>query len=440
MWSSLEAIGNVVNVDYHHVMSTTMSVEETAARLGVKIETVYAYVSRGALTSHRVAGTRRSGFDRDEVEALARRGRPRRTTRPSAVDFTIETRLTSIDARGLRFRDHDAVELSTTKSFEEVAELLWTGRLPDARPHWSAMSLDMPATPTTTDALRVALALAPAGDPLRGDLRPDAVVATARSLVATLVESLPVLGDVGRVGRRHEGRGGDGRRGDGRRGEDSRGEDRRGDGRISERLWVRLTTTRPSAPLVGVLDAALVLLSDHELAASTFAARIAASTRSDPYAVVLAGLGPVAGPLHGGASRAARRLFDDASRRGVTPALATAVEVHGLVPGFGHRLYRDGDPRAVALLDRLRRAAGRTRSMAVVDDVIEEMRRRPHVHPNVDAALAALGMVTSMPVDAGEAIFTVARSAGWIAHAIEEYAEAPVRFRPRALYVGEPAG
>jgi citrate synthase len=420
MWSSLEAIGNVVNVDYHHVMSTTMSVEETAARLGVKIETVYAYVSRGALTSHRVAGTRRSGFDRDEVEALARRGRPRRTTRPSAVDFTIETRLTSIDARGLRFRDHDAVELSTTKSFEEVAELLWTGRLPDARPHWSAMSLDMPATPTTTDALRVALALAPAGDPLRGDLRPDAVVATARSLVATLVESLPVLGDVGRVGRRHEGR--------------------RGDGRIAERLWVRLTTTRPSAPLVGVLDAALVLLSDHELAASTFAARIAASTRSDPYAVVLAGLGPVAGPLHGGASRAARRLFDDASRRGVTPALATAVEVHGLVPGFGHRLYRDGDPRAVALLDRLRRAAGRTRSMAVVDDVIEEMRRRPHVHPNVDAALAALGMVTSMPVDAGEAIFTVARSTGWIAHAIEEYAEAPVRFRPRALYVGEPAG
>jgi citrate synthase len=292
------------------------------------------------------------------------------------------------------------------------------------------MSLDMPATPTTTDALRVALALAPAGDPLRGDLRPDAVVATARSLVATLVESLPVLGDVGRVGRRHEGRRGDGRR----------GEDRRGDGRISERLWVRLTTTRPSAPLVGVLDAALVLLSDHELAASTFAARIAASTRSDPYAVVLAGLGPVAGPLHGGASRAARRLFDDASRRGVTPALATAVEVHGLVPGFGHRLYRDGDPRAVALLDRLRRAAGRTRSMAVVDDVIEEMRRRPHVHPNVDAALAALGMVTSMPVDAGEAIFTVARSTGWIAHAIEEYAEAPVRFRPRALYVGEPAG
>jgi citrate synthase len=202
----------------------------------------------------------------------------------------------------------------------------------------------------------------------------------------------------------------------------------------------RLASARPTAPLVGVLDAALVLLADHELAASTFAARIAASTRADPYAVVLAGLGPVAGPLHGGASRAARRLFEDAARHGAASALAAAVEVHGLVPGFGHRLYPDGDPRAVALFDLLRRTTGRDRSMAVVDDVIEAMRRRVDVRPNIDAALAAFGMIAAMPLDAGEAIFTVARSAGWIAHAIEEYAEAPLRFRPRALHVGEPAG
>jgi citrate synthase len=414
MASSVWTVASIVNVDYCQCMAGTMSAQEAAGRLGVKVETLYAYVSRGALRSRRPAGSRQSVFDRDEVEALARRGRPRRTSRPSAVDFTIQTHLTSIDAHGLRFRGLDAVTLARTATFERVAELLWTGDLPDDPPTWQPADLDVPPTASVTDALRVAIALAPAADPLRGDLRPPAVVATARTLVATMVASVPA----------------------------ARPSSRPCAGTIAERLWGRLSPVRPTAELVAVLNAALVLLADHELAASTFAARVAASTRADPYAVVLAGLGPVAGPLHGGASRAVRRLLDEAARNGAPAALATAVELHGLVPGFGHRLYPGGDPRGTALLELLRETAGRRREMTVVDDVLGAVWRRFDIRPNVDAALGALAFVAGMPVDAGEAIFTIARSAGWIAHAIEEYDEAPVRFRPRAVYVPttEPLG
>jgi citrate synthase len=166
---------------------------------------------------------------------------------------------------------------------------------------------------------------------------------------------------------------------------------------------------------------------------------VAASARADPYAVVLAGLGPVAGPLHGGASAGARRMLDAAAGSGAGPALAEALETSGSYPGFGHPLYPDGDPRARVLLDLVRAAAGGRPAMNVTDEVLTLARRRAHLEPNVDFALAALGSVASMPTTAGEVIFSIARMAGWLAHAIEEYEEVPLRFRPRARYVGRPS-
>ena len=176
---------------------------------------------------------------------------------------------------------------------------------------------------------------------------------------------------------------------------------------------------------------------DHELAASTFAARIAASVRADPYAVVGAGLGsdersaPRAGQPRGRARCSTPRCC----RAARWPPPLEVLRVQGRYPGFGHPLYVDGDPRARAMLELLRRAVGGSREMAVVDDVVAAAQRRAPIHPNVDFAVAALGLATGMPDDAGEVVFTVARMAGWLAHAIEEYAEAPVRFRPRANYV-----
>ena len=210
-------------------------------------------------------------------------------------------------------------------------------------------------------------------------------------------------------------------------------------GSIAGRVWTRLAPGRPRPELVATVNAALVLLVDHELAASTFAARVAASTRADPYGVVSAGLGPLSGPLHGGASRAARAMFDGATGAGgASAAVADALRLHGRCPGFGHSVYRGGDPRAEALFALLRAACGGTRAMSTVDGVMAAAQRRVPVAPNVDAALAAMGHVLGMPVDAGEAMFAIARTVGWIAHALEEYQAAPVRFRPRARFVPDP--
>lgn len=401
-----------------------LSAEEAARRLGVKVETVYAYVSRGTLTSHRGPDGRRSSFDQAEVEALARRGRPRRSTRPPALDFTIETRLTRIEDHHLSFRGRDALELSRTCTFEQVAELLWTGTLPDRPPTWQPVADTEPSAYEPAagmfdlmDRIRLTTVVTAAADPLRGDLRPASVTATARTLLSTAVHALPFApgAEAGTTPRLT-----------------LPGGTSPIQGTLAGHLWTRLCANRPRG-LLPALDAALVLLADHELASSTLAARVAASTRADPYAVVLAGLGPLAGPLHGGASRAVRRVLESAAEVGATVALAEAARTHGSWPGFGHPLYPQGDPRARALLEELRRGAGSRRGLAQVEAVLAAAAERAEVAPNVDFALGALGHVAGMAHEAGEAIFTVSRMAGWVAHAIEEYEEAPLRFRARAV-------
>ena len=397
---------------------TRVTADEAARRLGVKVETVYAYVSRGVLQSHHQPGSRASWFDAGEIEHLARRGRPRRTTRPSAVDFVLETRIAAIGDHQLRYRGVDVGSLATTKTFEEVADLLWTGQLPEHYEPWEPVALPSFAGLAAADRLRHAVVAASAADSLAGDLRPAAVVARARLLIASMVSALPIAGDA-RTPRLT-----------------LASDDVPLRSTIAGRLWARLAPGRPKPGMLGALNAALVLLADHELAVSTLAARVAASARADPYSVVLSGMGPLAGPLHGRASRVARHLLDAARLDGPEPALGEVLARDGHYPGFGHVIYPDADPRAVVLLDLLRRAAAGTEAMGVADAVLATVRRRAHVEPNVDFVLAALTAAASMAPDAGEVIFTVARTAGWLAHALEEYTEAPLRFRPRAVYVG----
>ena len=191
-------------------------------------------------------------------------------------------------------------------------------------------------------------------------------------------------------------------------------------------MWTRLTARPARLRDVELLDATLVLLADHELAASTLAARVVASTWADPYLVVLAGLSALGGPLHGGASRTARALLREAPMS-PTPSSADSPTVE-LIPGFGHRVYRVRDPRADHLLGRIEQTPALTAA-------IDTMRRRTQLFPNVDLPLAAFAEAHDMIPDATELLFAVARVAGWLAHAIEEY-EHRLRFRPRATYVG----
>jgi len=404
--------------------STWLTAGQVAQRLGVKPATVYAYVSRGLLHRQVGADGRTSRFDPAEVDELARRGRPRRDSRRTGiVDVVLSTTLTEIADGALRYRGHDAVELVTSSSFEDVAELLWTGQLTD-RARWEAPPDDVALARavvaplgkavTPADRIRVATAAVASSRPLRVDLRPASVTNHARALLATLVDGLPDAGS---------------RRTDGGRGEARRG-------RLAGRLWPKLARVATNPARVRALDAALVLLADHELASSTLAARIAASTRSDPYDVVLAGLGAVSGPLHGGAGTAAHRMLVHARTAGSAErAVGDALTTYGSLPGFGHPLYPDGDPRARCLLDLLDPLLG-TRDTLVVDETLAAAAVTSPQPPNVDFALAALAFSAGMAADAIEAIFALARIAGWIAHALEEYAETPLRFRTRAIYVG----
>ena len=198
------------------------------------------------------------------------------------------------------------------------------------------------------------------------------------------------------------------------------------------RLAVRLSPSRPGPELVAAINAALVLLTDHELAVSTLAARVAASARADAFGVVGAGLGPASGGLHGTASRAARLVLDHAEHSGARAATRHGIRTRSL-PGFGHFLYPDGDPRAIALMARIRALPLAPRRLRTIDDVLAVVSDEVGVAPNVDFALAALGHVVGMPTDAGEALFVIPRCAGWTAHAIEELDERPVRYRTRAV-------
>ncbi|MEO6570300.1 MAG: citrate/2-methylcitrate synthase [Ilumatobacteraceae bacterium] len=393
-----------------------LSADETAARLGIKLQTLYAYVSRGTIARNTTADGR-SMFDARAVQELAARGRPRLSSRQTSLHLLIETRLTRIDSHRIWYRGHEATALACTHTFEQVAELLWTSSLPPSSPSWSCEAVAGAADLGPGDSLRVTAATTAARDPLRADLRPGAVAAAGRRLIAGMVDSLAGP-DAGRIPR-------------------LRLDDRRLPGTIAGRLWSGLAPQRPQPGMLEILNAILVVLADHELAASTLAARVAASTRADPYAVVGAGLGTVNGILHGQASSACRTLLDDTDAWGAGPAITAALRTWPSVPGFGQPLYPDGDPRAALVLGMLRDAIGGSHTLSIADAVVSSLRRRSDVQPNVDFALAVFTRVARMPAGSGETIFAIARTAGWVAHAIEEYGEAPLRFRPRAVYVGD---
>jgi citrate synthase len=425
-------------------MGEWINAAEAAQRLGVKQATLYAYVSRGMLARRRGEDGRSSLFEADEVARLAdrgQRGEPRRAA--GSGDFVIESELTEVADGRIRYRGLEVTKLALWRPFEEVAAWLWTGGLSKDAP-WEATpeavavgtraQAALPEGTLPLERLRVIVPAMAATDPLRLHLDPPAVIAAGRNIIAGMIDCLPDPGSPAQNGTPA----------------------RLAEGGIAGRFWYKICPKRPDPGLLGALRAALALLADHELAASTFAARMAASVRADPYAVVATGLGALGGALHanlrhpvayGGASLGAETMLAAAREP------ADAVRVVGdllrrgeRIPGFGdfhhgaHGAHgaRDAhhpDPRATALLDLTRKAAPRSARYAVAEAVLAETSRRALPEPTIDFALATLTSVAGMIPGAGEAIFAVARTAGWIAHALEEYAKnAPLR--PRTVYTG----
>jgi citrate synthase len=372
-----------------------LNASQALVRLGSKPQSLYANVSRGRIRAKPdPEDSRRSLYREEDVERLALRARGRRSSATVASeaiswgDPVLPSAISTISHGRLYYRGVDAAELSASATLEEVATLLWDGpwSLPDAGHH--------PPTDKPMAAAFVMLAERAASDaPSQGRV-PMELRREAASILAVLADSM--LGS--------------------------------GAGPLHLRLAHHLG--RPAA--AGVLRRAMVLLADHELNTSTFAARVTVSTGSSLAAGTLAGLAALSGPLHGSAGSAVLALAvdigSDAAR--APRALREWLGEGRVIPGFGHRLYPRGDVRCDALLAAIDVPPMFRTLRSAAERLVGE-------RPNVDFALAALSVAYALPRHAPATIFALARSVGWLAHMLEQAAAGQL-IRPRARYVGVP--
>lgn len=384
--------------------------QEAARRLGVKIPTLYSYVSRGLISAHRSPDSRRLTFSLDEIEDRARR--LRRANHAGVRVASITTSVSELRDDGPWYRGVSAAVLATSARFEEVADLLWRSEPGPWLPVEPVVELVSASDLAARDRVRLAVVLTGAHDPFRADLRPDAVVRAARRIIATAVASLSNTSV-------------------------SDGSTFDTTSVFTAELVDRIGATTVTDGLRRAVNAILVLHADHEIAPSTLAVRVAATTRADCYDAVLSGLGTISGPLHGGASDVARRLLEDSVQHGVDRALGDALRWQGALPGFGHTDYTDGDPRFQVLRPFFDSVADDSQK-ALLDSVLVRAQAQRLPPPNVDLAIGAIALAAGLAPDAGETLVTLARVAGWIAHYLEELNEVPRRIRARSVYFQDP--
>lgn len=368
-----------------------ITAEQALAQLGTKPQTLYANVSRGRIGARPDPDDpRRSLYRQEDVERLAARQRGRRPARAVAAETiawgepVLETAIATVVDGHLLYRGQDTFVLAEKATLEEVASLLWQSSAP---PDFGGKAqVRQPGMPA---AYRTIAELAATDMPTTGRIR-NVLIADAARTVSSLAGALAAPGN----------------------------------GPIHMRLAEQWN--RPEA--AEAIRRALVLLAEHELNASTFAARVTASTGAPISAAVLAGLAALSGPLHGNASQSMAGLVEEARRRGAGAAVATHLRQGQTLACFGHRLYPEGDARAPALLQ----AFAPPRPFAELARAGEALSGE---RPNIDFALAAMTAAFTLPEDAPLQIFALARSVGWIAHALEQV-ETGTLIRPRARYMG----
>jgi len=376
-----------------------MSAEQVLKFLGIRPQTLYANVSRGRIRAKPdPKDSRRSLYNGHDIERVAERRSGRRSAETVAGqtigwgDPILASGVSTIAAGRLWYRGRDAVLLSDHATLEEIASLLWQAGAVTTRPV-SRPTLNQRIPPM--NRMLATMSERAATDPPSLGRSPSVLKSEAESLLSDL--SAAALG-----APRHTGC----------------------------PLHARLAGGWRKPRASDILRRTLVLLADHELNASTFAVRVAASTGASLSACLLAGLATLSGPLHGGAARALRSLLDNARQIGATNAVREWLERGESLPTFGHPLYPDGDPRAMALMDKFKVSGIFADVWAAAEDLTGE-------RPNVDFALAALADAYGLPEQAPFVIFALSRSVGWIAHALEQISVGQL-IRPRARYTGPP--
>ena len=342
------------------------------------------------------------------------------------------------DAGILSYQGYNIHTLAENATFEEVIYLLWHGRLPkqaeldelkarlvEFRPLPPQVVEFVRSVPegTPMDVLRTAVSMLALFDPLVKDTTPEGNLTKAQKLMAqtaTIVTTFHRL-----------------------RSQQPLIE---GDPKLSlaGNFLYTLTGKRPDDVMERTFDVALTLHADHELNASTFAARVTAATLSDIYSAVTSGLGALKGPLHGGANEDVIRMLLSVE---ADPARTVELARERLsrkmkIPGFGHRVYRTEDPRATHLRrfsEEVGRRTGHLQLYLASSELEKNVKEVKGLNPNVDFYSASTYYSLGIPVDLFTPIFAVSRMAGWTAHALEQYRNNRL-IRPRADYIGSPVG
>jgi citrate synthase len=400
-----------------------LTAQEAATALGVSLATLYTYVSRGYLRSEPDDSKLRTRRYRSEdVRRLVERKQQRRDPTKVAErvlylgEPVLESAMTLIAGRRYYYRGHDALRLSMSHTVEQVATLIWTGQLTGEAALFGAARAEVAeryqrihpfhqrlVNLPLLEQFQILLPLVAQEDVTAYDLRQEAVARTGARILHWLAvftaRATPT------------------------------------EGSIAQTLQHAWAPHDPQA--ASLLEAALIICADHELNPTTFTARCVASAGAPPYAVVLAGLAAWQGVRYGAGylERIETLLREIGSPPNVRPTLAQYLKRGDCIPGFGHDLYPDGDPRGSLLLQLLATDYPASPVVAVVESLVEATRDLLGEAPALEVGIVALAQALHFPKGGASALFALGRTIGWIGHAIEEY-QAHRLIRPRARYVG----
>lgn len=368
---------------------------QAARLLGVKRSTLYVYVSRGYLKPQRQPEAHRSLFSLAEVQALAERSG--RNSERARLLPTLATSVTTVTPTGLAYRGIQTSALADTKSFEEVAELLW--QLPHAP--WQGSIFEASSGATPSEIIKSVVARFSSADHTSVDRSAEAVGAIARELIATVARTL--------AGAEVE------------------------QSPVAKLLCSGIGADSTNAAAVTAIDSLMVLLADHEFAPSTLAVRIASNVGSSLSNALLAGLGVLSGPLHDGSQRA-YELIQEALKSGPAIALRRFTNDGAGPPGFDRERH---DPRARMIGRHFKRLAT-PEQWSTYEALLCSANELDLPLPGIDIAIAALIWGLGACPDGGSTVFAVARMAGWTAHYLEETLEPARRFHFRPVYAAQP--
>ena len=399
-----------------------LTAQEAADELGISLTTLYAYVSRGLVRSEPMDNRKRTKrYNTEDIKRLKQRKEQRRN--PAKVvegalhwgSPILESTLTLITDNKLFYRGYEAVALAQKHTIEQIAVLMWTGELPGGQPRlFTDRRGRLPLSCETVrrqltdlppiEAFQILLPLAAIDDLAAYDLRPNPVRHTGAHILRllTVIASGATSAEAGIA-------------------------------QTLQQSWI------PDVPQAAdLINAALILCADHELNVSSFTARCVASAGSTPYQVVIGGLAALQGVRHGRVTERVQAFFREVGwPTQVRSVIAARLKRGDLMPGFGHPLYPEGDPRARLLLALTTAVDPKNPVVKLAQAIIQEVYSVTHEHPNVDFGLVTLAQALKLPEGSPIALFAMGRAIGWIGHALEAYKVGRI-IRPRARYVGEP--